>query len=248
MKKSIVLFVILAILVTPVFAMGAKEAVALPATSKNSVAAPATLEEKVSYSFGYLVYSNIKAEGIDINADLFAAGAQAANSGEPIMTQEEMQAAITEYQTIMQEKQAAEQEVVANANLKRAQEFLAANATKEGVMVTPEGVQYKFETKGEGALPVATDTVIVDYELKDLDGNVIDSSYERGEKATFPLSNLIKGFQYGMAVTPVGSKVTLWISPDLGYGAQGNPNIPANSLLEFVVELHEIVVPEETTN
>ncbi len=245
MKKTILICLVFAIMLTPLFAMGAKDANFKPVEQKASqvVADPTTLEEKVSYAFGYLFVNNIKSQGVELDLNQFVNGAKSTET-KPVLTMEEMQKAIEEYQKVLEEKQQEMISEISTVNKKRAQEFLAKNAQEEGVLVTPEGVQYKFETKGTGEIPKVTDTITVDYELKDLDGNVLDSSYARGEKATFKISNLIPGFQYGMQVTPVGSKVTYWITPDLGYGEKGTGNIAPNSLLIFNIELYSI---EEVT-
>lgn len=248
MKKSIILLLSILLVFSTLFVSCEKKTNeekkienAVVTDINNDLKNPETLEEKASYAFGYLILSDMKANGLNMDINQFTSGAKASLSKNTVLSEQQMQEAIQEYtKKIGEEKEKANKEI-ASKNLEKANKFLSENAKKPGVMVTPEGVQYKFERKGTGEIPKLTDTVLVDYELKDLDGNVIDSSYERGEKAEFPLPNLIKGFQYGMKVTPVGSKVIYYISPDLGYGEKGNANVPGNSLLTFTVELHDIV-------
>ena len=115
--------------------------------------------------------------------------------------------------------------------------FLAANAKREGVRVTESGLQYEVLRDGSGPKPRITDTVTVHYEGTLIDGTVFDSSYERGEPATFPLMQVVPGWKQGIPLMPVGSKYKLVIPPDLGYGARAQGKIPSDSVLIFEVEL-----------
>ena len=119
--------------------------------------------------------------------------------------------------------------------------FLAANKVKPGVVTTASGLQYKVITEGNGPQPKATDTVTVDYRGTLIDGTEFDSSYKRGQPATFPVSGVIKGWTEALQLMPVGSKWQLFIPPQLGYGDRGAGNsIPPNSTLIFEVELLSI--------
>jgi len=118
--------------------------------------------------------------------------------------------------------------------------FLATNKTKQGVITTESGLQYKVITEGTGKKPTSEDTAIVHYTGKLLDGTVFDSSVQRGEPAPFPLSpgRLIQGMTEAILIMPVGSKYMLWIPSELAYGEYGQPPvINPNSVLEFEVEL-----------
>ena len=128
----------------------------------------------------------------------------------------------------------------ADANLARAEAFLAENASKEGIYTTESGLQYEIIRKGDGKLALATDSVELDYELKLLDGTVIDSSYARGEHSTFPLSGVIEGFREGVMLMPMGSHYIFYIHPDLGYGDRATGSMEPNSLLIFNVETYSI--------
>ena len=119
--------------------------------------------------------------------------------------------------------------------------FLEENANREGVMSTASGLQYEIMKPGNGPKPSVTDNVKVHYHGTTIDGNVFDSSVERGEPISFPLNRVIKGWQEGVALMPVGSKYKLFIPYDLGYGAQGaGAAIPPYATLIFEVELLDI--------
>jgi len=116
-------------------------------------------------------------------------------------------------------------------------DFLAENAKREGVQTTPSGLQYEVLRDGSGPKPSVMDTVTVHYRGTLTDGSVFDSSYDRGEPATFPLMQVVPGWRQGIPLMPVGSQYKLYIPPDLGYGPAAKPGIPANSVLIFEVEL-----------
>lgn len=120
--------------------------------------------------------------------------------------------------------------------------FLADNKTKEGVITTESGLQYKVEVEGTGAKPTAEDRVKVHYTGTLLDGTKFDSSLDRGEPAEFGVTQVIPGWTEGLQIMPVGSKYTFWIPSDLAYGERGaGGDIKPNSALKFEVELLEIV-------
>lgn len=128
--------------------------------------------------------------------------------------------------------------------------FLEENKTKEGVVETESGLQYRIEVEGDGAAPQGKDTVTVNYEGKLLDGTKFDSSYDREEPAEFPLNAVIKGWSEGLTYLKEGGKATLYIPAALGYGERGNQMIPGNSVLVFEVELIKVkpyVEPEPVT-
>lgn len=127
------------------------------------------------------------------------------------------------------------------ANRTAGEDFLKANRKQKGVCVTPSGLQYKVITKGEGPLPEKTQKVRVHYEGRLLDGTVFDSSYKRGQPATFGVDQVIPGWVEALTMMPVGSKWELYIPQELAYGSQDNKSIPPFSCLIFTVELLEIV-------
>ena len=121
------------------------------------------------------------------------------------------------------------------------QDFLAANRSKEGVITTASGLQYKVITEGTGAKPTAKDKVRCHYTGRLLDGTVFDSSVQRGQPAEFEVGQVIPGWQEVLQLMPVGSKFQVWIPSNLAYGTQGAGPIKPNSTLEFEIELLEIV-------
>lgn len=123
-------------------------------------------------------------------------------------------------------------------NIKEGEEFLAANKEKEGVITTASGLQYKVITEGTGRTPKATDTVETNYRGTLIDGKEFDSSYSRGQTATFPVSGVIKGWTEALLLMKEGAKWQLFIPPDLAYGARGaGGDIGPNATLIFDIEL-----------
>lgn len=131
---------------------------------------------------------------------------------------------------------------LAQVNEEYGKAFLDSNGRRQGVVTTPSGLQYEVLTEGKGDKPAATDTVTVHYTGTLLDGSVFDSSVERGEPATFPLSAVIPGWTEGVQLMSKGAKYRFYIPSDLAYGMQGTPGGPIgpNATLIFDVELLEI--------
>jgi len=129
----------------------------------------------------------------------------------------------------------------AESPLERGQKFLKENATKEGVKTTASGLQYKITKEGSGKSPKATDTVVVHYKGTTIDGKEFDSSFKRGEPATFPLNRVIPGWTEGLQLLKEGGKATLYIPSELAYGSRGAGGVigPDEALI-FDVELIKI--------
>lgn len=200
---------------------------------------------KAAYSNGYLMGFqlidswegfNARIPGDSLDKQKFIDGLIAGLSGkvDTTMTMD----AINNY---MQEYFANAQKIVEDQNKKAGADFLAANKSKDGVVELPSGLQYRIDKLGDGIKPAAEDTVVVHYKGTKLDGTVFDSSYDRGEPATFPLTGVIKGFSEGLQQVPAGSKVTLWIPGELAYGQRGSGDqIGPYELLTFEMELQEV--------
>ena len=130
---------------------------------------------------------------------------------------------------------------LSDANKKEGTAFLAANKAKQGVTTLPSGLQYKIEKEGTGPKPAASDTVVCNYRGTLIDGKEFDSSYKRGQPASFPVSGVIKGWTEALQLMPVGSKWDLYVPAELAYGDRGaGPDIGPGATLIFEVELLSI--------
>ncbi len=162
----------------------------------------------------------------------------ALTKADPVLSPEERQAAMTTLKRDMVLAQQQKQREQSEKNLVASQEFLAANAKREGVISLPSGLQYKPIATGSGKSPKAADKVTVHYTGKLVDGTEFDSSVRRNKPATFQVDKVIKGWTEALQLMHEGDKWELYIPPDLAYGDRGASNkIPANSALIFEVEL-----------
>ena len=199
---------------------------------------------KASYAIGLNIGRNMSQQGLGIDRDQLMAGLRdGLDGGDPAFSEEEMQAAMQTFQQRMMAEQQAERQRAAGDNAAAGQAFLAENAAREGVVATASGLQYEVEVAGEGAPPTLADQVVVHYRGKLLDGTEFDSSYSRGEPATFPLGGVIPGFSEGLQKFAKGGKGTLWIPGELAYGENGAPGgtIGPNATLVFEIELVDVL-------
>lgn len=235
----------LSILFICLFAVAATDAqTATTQKGKKSAAKPAmkTQKEKMSYIIGFDIGTNMLADfrqrGIDIDNDILLNGLKdALGEKESVISKEETEKATLEFQQMMTEKKNA----ASAAARKAGDDFLADNAKKEGVKVTPSGLQYKIIAEGTGKSPLPENTVVVHYRGKLIDGTVFDESYKRGEPATFPLNQVIKGWTEGLQLLKEGGKAELYIPAELGYGDRGAGQlIPPGAALIFEVELIKV--------
>lgn len=155
-------------------------------------------------------------------------------------SQEYLQSAAMAMQEAAQLKAAEELKAKHGENISAGVKFLADNKAKEGVVALPSGLQYKVITEGTGKIPTASDQVTVHYEGRLLDGTVFDSSYKRGEPATFGVTQVIKGWIEALQLMPEGSKWEVYIPQDLAYGDRDSGTIPPYSTLIFDIELVKI--------
>ncbi len=200
--------------------------------------------DRISYALGLSMGNNFRASGIEtINVADFADGVAAVFSGKDLkMTYDEAKEEIRKYFTAMQERQQAEAAKVGEQNRKLGEAYLADNAKRPGIVTTASGLQYEVLTQGDGPVPAATDQVKVHYTGRLIDGTVFDSSVERGEPATFGVTQVIPGWVEALRLMPVGSKWRLHIPSALAYGPNGAGGvIGPDATLIFDVELLEIV-------
>ncbi len=199
--------------------------------------------DRLSYALGLSMGNNFRSSGIEaIQVQDFADGVAAVFYGEqPKMTYDEAKATIQEFFTELQKKQEAEAAAMAEVNEKAGKEFLDANGKRAEVNTLPSGLQYEVIEAGEGECPKESDTVKVHYTGKLIDGTVFDSSVDRGQPATFGVTQVIPGWVEALQLMKPGAKWRLFIPSQLAYGPQGAGGvIGPNQTLIFDVELLEV--------
>ena len=187
--------------------------------------------------------SNLKKQGVEVDWTLVAQGLKdVVSDSKTRLTEEEAKKVLTEVQNEVRAQQQEKMKEAADKNKTEGEAFLAANKSKEGVVTLPSGLQYKILTEGKGPKPTAADTVVCNYRGTLINGTEFDSSYKRGEPATFPVGGVIKGWTEALQLMPVGSKWQLFIPSNLAYGERPDPRsgIEPNATLIFEVELISI--------
>jgi len=193
-------------------------------------------KDKVSYIIGMDIGTNLKKQSIDIDSNILAKGVKDALAGtKPLLTEQEIQETMMAFQKDMM----AKQEEIGKKNKKEGETFLAENKKKEGVKTLPSGLQYKVIKAGTGKKPKLSDTVTAHYRGTLIDGTEFDSSYKRGQPATFPVSGgMIPGWTEALQLMEEGAKWQLFIPSNLAYGERGAGGvIGPNATLIFEVEL-----------
>ena len=199
--------------------------------------------DRVSYSIGCNIgQSFVQSEIEDVDTAILSRGIEdALAEADPVISMEEMQEVMQAFSLQQQEKQRAAMLRQQEENQIEASAFLAENAVRDGVVSIADSLQYIVLESGDGASPAESDMVLVHYRGEFIDGTVFDSSYDRGEPATFPVSGVIPGWSTLLTHMKVGDKWRAFIPPALAYGPAGNNSIPPNKLLIFEMELLEIV-------
>jgi FKBP-type peptidyl-prolyl cis-trans isomerase FklB len=220
-------------------------AAAKPPAKPSAAAGQGVLKDqkaKTSYALGMNIGHTIKGQSVDLDQAAFIQGIKdVIAGGKTLMSDDEMAAALTVLQTEMNAKAAEKAKQLGEANKVEGTAFLAANKTKPGVVTLPSGLQYKIITAGTGPKPTPADTVVCNYRGTLINGKEFDSSYKRGQPASFPVGRVIKGWTEALQLMPVGSKWQLFIPPDLAYADHGaGPDIGPNATLIFEVELISI--------
>jgi FKBP-type peptidyl-prolyl cis-trans isomerase FklB len=194
-----------------------------------------TEKQKLSYALGAYFSQGVSQQGLDMDIPAFIQAVEdVLNKAQLKLSDEELQTVLTQYQ----EKLANERNASANNNKTAGENFLAANKNKEGVVTLPNGLQYKVLKEGSGPKPKSDSEVKVHYHGTHINGEVFDSSYDRGEPISLSLTQVIKGWQEALPLMSVGSKYQFYIPAELAYGERGAGNsIGPNEALVFDIEL-----------
>lgn len=214
----------------------------VPATAAEPQQIPESAAGRMSYGAGYALASSVQNQlGGDFDAAGFESGIRDALAGVELRVSDED---LEQARDDILARRASAQGEAAAANLEEAQAFLAENASREGITVTASGLQYEMLAEGadDAPSPTADSEVVTHYTGRLADGTVFDSSEQRGEPATFGVSQVIPGWQEALQLMQVGDRMRIWLPPELAYGARGaGEDIPPNAALVFEVELLEIV-------
>lgn len=200
--------------------------------------------DKLSYALGIGIGTQLAGMGANnLNIDDFAQAIKDMLSGnEPKVSNQEAQELVNNFFAEQEAKQQAAAAEAGKVAKQIGEDFLAENAKKEGIVVLPSGLQYEVITEGNGKKPGAASTVKCHYEGTLVDGTKFDSSYDRGEPATFGLNQVIPGWTEGVQLMGEGAKYRFFIPYNLGYGERGaGASIPPFAALVFVVELIEVL-------
>ena len=199
--------------------------------------------DKVSYALGLGIGRRLAQMGAsDLNIDDFADAIKDVIAGNTLkISNKDAQSIVENYFSEKEKKMSADRDAKGKIAKEAGEQYLAENAKNEGVITLPSGLQYKVLREGNGQKPKATDQVVCHYEGFLVDGTVFDSSYQRGEPATFPLNQVITGWTEGLQLMQEGAKYRFFIPYRLGYGEGGAGTlIPPFSALIFDVELIEV--------
>ncbi|MGH9740098.1 MAG: FKBP-type peptidyl-prolyl cis-trans isomerase [Candidatus Acidiferrales bacterium] len=212
------------------------------AASSASSGTLTTDKQKESYALGMNIAHRLKDQPVDLDRSALLQGFKDELAGGKMqLTDDEASVELKQLSAEADANSQKKEQAAGEANMKEGEEFLAANKTKKGVKVLPSGLQYKIEKEGTGPKPTASDTVVCNYRGTFLNGTEFDSSYKRGQPATFPVGGVIKGWTEALQLMPVGSKWELFIPSDLAYGPRGAGGvIGPNATLVFEVELLSI--------
>jgi FKBP-type peptidyl-prolyl cis-trans isomerase len=218
---------------------------ARPTTAANKPTAVLSLKtqkDKFSYALGMNLGKSLHQQSVEVDPNILARGLKdALTGGKTLLSDDEARATLTAAQAEVRAKQQERMQAAGATNKKDGETFLAANKTKDGVVTLPSGLQYKILTAGTGPKPTASDTVVCNYRGTLINGTEFDSSYKRGQPATFPVGGVIKGWTEALQLMPVGSKWQLVIPADLAYGDRGaGADIGPGATLIFEVELLSI--------
>jgi FKBP-type peptidyl-prolyl cis-trans isomerase FklB len=220
-------------------ATGAKTGQAGAAKKPQSVLTLTTDKDKRSYAIGMDLGTKLRKQDVDVESAILIRGFRdALAGGKTLLTDDEVHTIFVQLGAEIRKAQEAKMQQGGDANKKEGETFLADNKAKPGVVTLPSGLQYQILTEGTGTKPTASDSVVCNYRGTLINGKEFDSSYKRGQPATFPVGGVIKGWTEALQLMPVGSKWKLFVPSDLAYGTRGaGGDIGPNSTLIFEVEL-----------
>ena len=201
-----------------------------------------TEKDKLSYAIGMNIGNNLKRQSLELNPEIVSQGIwDSLTDGKTLMTEQEYRDTMTAFEQEMKQKQVTQIKELSEKNKQQGEAFLAENKKKDAVITLPSGLQYKVIKKGTGKTPKATDTVTVNYMGSLINGTEFDSSYRRGQPASFKVNGVIRGWTEALQLMQEGAKWQLFIPSDLAYGERGaGRDIGPYSALIFEVELISI--------
>jgi len=196
---------------------------------------------KQSYAFGYFIGQDLQQKEAAIDPEALYQGIQDGLGTNPQLTEEAINAAWESFQLTVRKNHTEKQARLKIENSEKSTAFLSDNKTKEGIITTASGLQYRINKKGTGKQPALSDSVVVHYRGTLLDGTEFDSSYKRNKPATFGVTQVIKGWTEALTLMTVGSQWTVYLPASLAYGEYGSgPLIGPNQALIFEIELLDI--------
>jgi FKBP-type peptidyl-prolyl cis-trans isomerase FkpA len=195
------------------------------------------MTDSINYFLGLNLGYNLEQAPWEADAGLVSSGITQVLEDSSAFNQVTAEMVFQQLNRALSQQEAEKAEAAALENMAKGSAFLEENGKREGVVTTGSGLQYEVITKGDGPLPADTSVVKVHYEGTLIDGEIFDSSYEKGEPVTFRLNRVIPGWTEGVQLMPVGSTYRFFLPANLGYGPRGNDRVPGNSVLIFKVEL-----------
>jgi FKBP-type peptidyl-prolyl cis-trans isomerase FklB len=201
-----------------------------------------TEKGKLSYAVGWDIGEDIQRRGAEFDVEaIITAIRDSAAKKDPQVPPEEMVALLTALQQKVRQEQAEAFQKLAEENQQKADEFLQANLSKNGIVALPSGVQYRIIEEGEGSRPGMESTVKVHYRGSKIDGHEFDSSFARGVPEEFTVNSVLKGWQEVLPLMKTGATWQVFVPPELAFGTRGNPPVGPNEALMFDLKLVEIV-------
>ncbi|MDD2529971.1 MAG: FKBP-type peptidyl-prolyl cis-trans isomerase N-terminal domain-containing protein [Bacteroidales bacterium] len=237
MKQLVLKSAVIIILFATIFAACSQKKEVSSKDLKNLV-------DSASYCLGANMGKQMMVDKMEINPEVLMNAFYQAYEGDTslLIREENMQEVIVKYQRTYEEKQKEAAKEKGKLHRQTGEKFLAENKSKEGVITTASGLQFKAVKQGNGNTPTDEDRVRIQYRLKLIDGKVVESTFERGQDPVIMgLKNIIPGMVEGLKLMKEGGSYLLWVHPDLAYGDMDSPELPAGSVLCFEIDLIEVV-------